>query len=272
MEFIPDVTPEGDPAPILLVKADAIPSTTAAALAALAPSEIIVIGGTNSVSTGVEDTLGESADVRRIAGANRYETAALIAAEYGEVDTIYVATGQGDISGGLALADALTAASVAGSQTSPVVLTKTDTLPSATAAVITELAPANIVLVGGTGAVSDAVLAQLNALAPTVRVAGTDRYETAVALTADYATDGDILYIASGTSFPDALAGSSPDRFPGRAAAAVQGRPPPVRDRGRDPASVPPGHHHLRRHQRCRCRRRGRPARTAGHHLHRLTR
>ncbi|WP_165700183.1 cell wall-binding repeat-containing protein [Ornithinimicrobium ciconiae] len=209
LEFIPDVTPEGDPAPILLVKNNQIPQATAGALAALDPAEIIIIGGTGSVSTGVEETLGESADVRRIAGADRYETAALIAAEYGSVETVYVATGQGDMDSGLALADALTAASLAGSEGSPVVLTRSGSLPAATAEVITELGVANIVVIGGTGAVSDDVLAQLNELAPTERVAGANRYETAVALTAGYGADADMLYIASGTNFPDALSGSS---------------------------------------------------------------
>ncbi|WP_165699973.1 cell wall-binding repeat-containing protein [Ornithinimicrobium ciconiae] len=209
LEFIPDVTPEGDPAPILLVKNNQIPQATAGALAALDPAEIIIIGGTGSVSSGVEATLGESADVRRIAGADRYETAALIAAEYGSVETVYVATGQGDMDSGLALADALTAASLAGSEGSPVVLTRSGSLPAATAEVITELGVANIVVIGGTGAVSDDVLAQLNELAPTERVAGANRYETAVALTAGYGADADMLYIASGTNFPDALSGSS---------------------------------------------------------------
>nr|WP_281497217.1 cell wall-binding repeat-containing protein [Ornithinimicrobium sp. F0845] len=49
----------------------------------------------------------------------------------------------------------------------------------------------------------------MNAIAPTERVYGADRYQTAAALTAGYGTDGDVLYIASGVNFPDALAGSS---------------------------------------------------------------
>lgn len=89
------------------------------------------------------------------------------------------------------------------------VLTKTGSLPTATAEVLAELGVSNIVLVGGPVAVNDSVLTALEAIAPTERVAGQNRYETAAALTAGYGTDGDVLYIASGTNFPDALAGSS---------------------------------------------------------------
>ena len=210
LEFIPDTTPDGDPAPILLVKAEQIPQATWAALEALTPAEIIIVGGPSSVSAGVEsDLAGTGADVRRIAGENRYETAALIGAEYGTAETVFVATGQGDMATGLALADALTAASVAGSQGAPVLLTRTGTLPAATAEVISDLGATQIVVVGGPDAVSDDVLSQLNAIAPTERVAGDDRYTTAAALTAGYGTDGDVLYVASGVNFPDALAGSS---------------------------------------------------------------
>lgn len=162
------------------------------------------------MSEDVAEVLAETgADVHRVAGANRYETAAAIAAEYQDVSTVYVATGKGDAGSGLALADALTASSVAGSSGAPVVLARPDKLPAVTAAVIEELAPENIVVVGGSGALSAEVEAALNELAPTHRVAGTNRYATAAALTQAYAADGDVLYVASGSSFPDALAGGA---------------------------------------------------------------
>ncbi|USQ80198.1 cell wall-binding repeat-containing protein [Ornithinimicrobium faecis] len=210
LEFIPNETPQGDPAPILLVKDDLVPQATTAALEALNPSEIVIVGGTLSVNADVEARLAESgADVRRVAGDNRYETAAQIAAEYSGVDTVYVATGRGAPDSNLALADALTASSVAGSNGAPVVLTRPDLVPAATQAVIADLDPDNIVVVGGPEAISDEVLAALGELAPAERVAGDNRYETAAALTQAYAEDGDTLYVASGATFPDALAGGS---------------------------------------------------------------
>lgn len=212
LEFLPNATPDGEAAPILLVKNEAVPQATRDALASLEPSNVVIVGGPTSVGDGVEDEISDitGADMKRIYGEDRYETAALIAAEYGEgLDTVYVATGVGDMDTGLALADALTAASLAGSEGSPVVLAQPGNLPDATADVLTELAPANIVVVGGEEAVGASVEAELAEIAPTTRLSGDDRYGTAVALTQEYAQDGDMLYVASGTSFPDALTGSS---------------------------------------------------------------
>jgi hypothetical protein len=63
--------------PILLVTLDAIPGETAAELTRLAPDKIIIVGGTAVVSTNVETGLKAYAGkVERIAGANRYDTAA----------------------------------------------------------------------------------------------------------------------------------------------------------------------------------------------------
>ena len=212
LDFLPNATPEGDAAPILLVKADDIPSATVTALELLEPSNVVIVGGTGSVSEDVEDDLEELTGVapERISGGDRYGTAAELASRYAPgLDTVYVATGVGNTDSDLALADALTAASLAGSQGSPVVLVQPDNLPTVTSDVLNDLEPTNIVLVGGEAAVNAAVMAELEEIAPTTRLFGANRYETAAALTAEYAVDGDMLYIASGTSFPDALTGSS---------------------------------------------------------------
>jgi hypothetical protein len=67
--------------PILLVTQNGIPSETAAELTRLAPDKIIIVGGTAVVSSSVESGLGAYAgSVERIAGANRYETAAKLSA------------------------------------------------------------------------------------------------------------------------------------------------------------------------------------------------
>jgi len=64
-------------APILLVGKDSIPEPTRAELTLLQPDEIIIVGGTAVVSPAVETALGAfAARVSRLAGANRYETAA----------------------------------------------------------------------------------------------------------------------------------------------------------------------------------------------------
>lgn len=90
------------------------------------------------------------------------------------------------------------------SQTSGVIRCGTDGLPEGVAQGLLDAAPDVVVLAGGTAALSDAVLAEVQAVLPNAevrRVAGGDRFSTAVALAAlireyepafayDLATDG----------------------------------------------------------------------------------
>ena len=67
--------------PILLVAQNSIPGETAAELTRLAPDRIVIVGGTAVVSSSVEAGLVAYAPtVERIAGANRYDTAARLSA------------------------------------------------------------------------------------------------------------------------------------------------------------------------------------------------
>ena len=67
--------------PILLVAQNSIPGETISELIRLAPDKIIIVGGTAVVSTAVEDRLAAYAGtVERIAGSNRYDTAAKLSA------------------------------------------------------------------------------------------------------------------------------------------------------------------------------------------------
>jgi thermitase len=79
--------------PILLVDHGSVPAATFEALSALKPSSVTVIGGPGVVSEGVVQQLAAT----RVAGANRYETsaavAALAAAAGADVTKVWVATG-----------------------------------------------------------------------------------------------------------------------------------------------------------------------------------
>ena len=144
----------------------------------------------------------------RWAGADRYRTAAVISAQAFApgVKVALVASGEN-------YPDALAAAPAGSTLRSPVLLTRRDVLPAATTTELRRLKPRHIVVVGGTGAVSAEVAAQLVSLgiAPVQRWAGRDRYETA-ALTARMAFAGQAdlhAFVASGQRFPDALSGAS---------------------------------------------------------------
>jgi len=69
-------------APILTVPADTVPVSVAEELDRLQPGRIVVVGGTSAVSNAVEQELGTFTEggVTRIAGADRYATAAAVSA------------------------------------------------------------------------------------------------------------------------------------------------------------------------------------------------
>jgi putative cell wall-binding protein len=143
--------------------------------------------------------------VSRLAGPDRVATAAAVseATFPGPVARVYVATAGN-------FPDALAAGPVAGLGGAPILLTGAEQLPAATAVELARLRPSEIVVLGGTAAVSDAVVAELGALASqrVRRLAGTDRYATAAAVSREGFADGaDVVLVATGENFPDALAG-----------------------------------------------------------------
>lgn len=203
--------------PILLVRPSEIPSEVVAEIERLDPVNAIILGGTGAVSEEVESMLAErfgAEDVVRIGGANRYETADLVARAYAEatettsVPWAIVATGQD-------FPDALAMSAIA-ARGAPILLSGPSGLTSATVGVLTDLGVENAIVAGGTGAVSSEVETLLQGMmgeANVHRLAGVNRYETAIAI-AEWALDNhpdsyhwNGLAIATGADFPDALAG-----------------------------------------------------------------
>ena len=194
-------------APILLVTAREIPAATKTELARLRPNRIVVLGGSGVVSDAMLGALAayqKGGGVSRIGGADRYATAAAVSrATFGAgTATAYLATG-------LAFPDALVGGAAAARAGSPVLLTRPGGLPGSTEAELRRLAPSRIVVLGGTGAVSDVVVARLRTAVPGAaisRLAGADRYATAVAISAASFPPGvPGLLVATGQAFPDAL-------------------------------------------------------------------
>lgn len=180
------------------------------------------IGAVNYVSGGEEvDTTLVSINavgVDRIGGVDRYDTAAQIAAEYPEgVERVYIANG-------LAFADALSAAAPAagslapapmetvGGMPAPVLLTRPDALPDYTIEALQSLEPSQIVVLGGTAAISDDVEAELQDYADEVeRVGGATRYDTSAMLAELYPAGADTVYVSAGPNehIADALSGGA---------------------------------------------------------------
>jgi putative cell wall-binding protein len=148
------------------------------------------------------DLLGS---VTRIAGANRYETAALISkAKFAPgVPVAYVATG-------LLFPDALAGGPAASLGHGPILLAQKTALTAPTVNEVKRLKPKRIVILGGEAVISASLETQLQGLtAGTVtRLSGADRFGTAAAISkATFNPGVDVAYVATGYAFPDALAG-----------------------------------------------------------------
>ncbi len=193
--------------PILLVERNAIPEATADALTRLDPGAITIIGGPVAVGATVESQARQytSGSVDRLQGGDRYATAAAIVDEYVDpgVPVVYIATGR-------TFADALAGGPAAVVAGGPLLLVEPGSIPAATATTLDRLRPARIVVLGGTQAVSSAVLSGLRDYTEggVVRYSGGDRYGTAADI-AERVFDGThaTVYMTTGQAFPDALAG-----------------------------------------------------------------
>ena len=194
--------------PVLIVEPTRLPSVIADELRRLAPQRIVVVGGAGAISPGMFDLLAgfqTGGGITRVGGTDRYDTAArLSGATFAPGSPVYVATGE-------AFPDALAGGAAAARDGAPMLLTGPTRLPQATRAELERLTPSRIVVLGGPGAVADAVVSELAAYTngSIERVAGADRYGTAIAVARTFGTPG-AAFLATGRNFPDALSAIAP--------------------------------------------------------------
>ena len=142
--------------------------------------------------------------VTRLGGDNRYQTMAkIVSTGFTTSDSVVVATGQN-------FPDALSASALAGALDCPVVLTSAQSLSPEASAEISRLGAKTAYLMGGTGALSQAVESQIKALglSNVTRIAGADRIATSIeALSAvrEAGSTSDTVILATGKGFADAL-------------------------------------------------------------------
>jgi len=184
-------------APILLTFPEQLPLEVYQTIEELAPENIIILGGTGAVSPTVENQLANFTYVSRIAGTNRYGTAAAVAEIMGN-------KGQAVVVNSLDFPDAIAAASHAAYQGKPILLTPAGDLNKETADVLKRLSVTDIQVIGGTGVITPEVFDQL--IHPT-RLSGINRFATSAEVIQANPPEGRILYIATGLNFPDALTG-----------------------------------------------------------------
>lgn len=191
--------------PVLLTTRTALAPAVADELArVLVPDGVVhLLGGTAALDVAVAEAVRDLGfSVVRHAGTDRYTTAVTIADALPPTEEAFVASGQ-------AFPDALAASAPAVRDVTPVLLTTRDELPAPVDAWLAEHAPERVVVVGGTAAVSAAVAEDVGRHASLVtRVAGADRHATAVAVAEHFFATATTATIASGSDFPDALAGA----------------------------------------------------------------
>jgi hypothetical protein len=112
----------------------------------------VVLGGAGAVSAAVEQQLRSYAPtVRRIAGADRYETAAAVARSApGQATAMFLATGRG-------FADALAGGPAAAAARAPVLLVRSTCIPGPVHAEMQRLGYPALTLLGGAAALSNGV-------------------------------------------------------------------------------------------------------------------
>lgn len=201
--------------PVLTTRASRLEDVVVDEIARLGATHATVVGGERVVDVQIERDLVEQADlapsrIDRLAGANRYETAAEIARavwDAGGPRRAGVALGHHEVEH-RAWPDALAAGYHGAVTGTPVLLVGPGGVPASTAEALEGLDEATVV--GGPGVVSEDTLGHVDRLVGAVRrLAGPDRYTTAAAVAADL-LDGDVsarrLWAATGLTFADALA------------------------------------------------------------------
>ncbi|KAF0208969.1 MAG: hypothetical protein FD171_610 [Actinobacteria bacterium] len=204
-------------APLILTDATTLSAATDLWLQAPARGfqKAIIVGGRGAVSDAVQARLEEifgAADVTRIAGDDRYSTAAAVAVALKErLGSAY--DGGMIVTNGSALVDAAGASAIAYGRRWPILYVGRDEIPTSTADAMAQLTSGvrspSAWIAGGTGVVGDGVSADIASRGVTVqRAAGTDRYDTGARF-ADLATASgstwSLLGIASGVNLADAL-------------------------------------------------------------------
>ncbi|MDQ7092367.1 S8 family serine peptidase [Desulfosporosinus sp. PR] len=184
-------------APILLTPPEQLPAALKTEIQRLAPQKIILLGGTAVISTNIEQQLQSAFSVQRLAGVTRFGTAAQIASALGTI-------GQAVLVNGTSFPDAISIASLAAQQGIPILLTDTNSLPTETDAIMRQLLISQTTVGGGEAVVSSTLFSNL----PTpARLAGYDRYDTAAAILQAFPPQGNLLFVATGENYPDALSG-----------------------------------------------------------------
>ena len=166
-------------APVLLTQKEKLPQVIKDEITRLKPEEVIIVGGEKSVN------IKGLKNVKRLAGKDRFETSVEV---YKHVNP----NGKVALASGLNFADALCATPLSTKENLPIILTDGHNLPKG----ITKDKVA--LIFGGEKSVN------IKGLENTRRLAGADRYETALIIAKEFG-NLEKFVLADGRNYPDAL-------------------------------------------------------------------
>ncbi|AGA70618.1 putative glycosyl hydrolase [Desulfitobacterium dichloroeliminans LMG P-21439] len=192
-------------APLLLTETKQLTTGVLDEIQRLGASTVYILGSRGAVSEEVENALiNEGLQVERLEGTDRYITASEIAkVAVPQTEKAFLALGTD-------FPDALSISSYAAAQGIPLLLTEKKKVPEVTLETLQSLGVKEVTLIGGEGVILPEVKVQLEELGFGVdRLAGTDRYGTNLEILNGLSFNNEAIYVATGTKFPDALAGAA---------------------------------------------------------------
>ena len=133
--------------------------------------------------------------VSRVSGQDRFETSAAVSKAYFPSTSSSIV-----LVSGINIADSIAGSAIAGKLGSPLLLTRTDSLPSSIAAEITRLRPRTVYLLGGTASITSQVESQVSGIsqASVIRIWGANRMDTAIQASKTlYPTGSSTVYVTS---------------------------------------------------------------------------
>ncbi|MDU2131280.1 MAG: cell wall-binding repeat-containing protein [Finegoldia magna] len=186
---------------ILYTEKDSLPTATRNEIQRLNPVEVYLLGGQQSISAGIENILKKySNKVTRIAGRDRYETSAKVAAMSKKKNVVIASVEN--------FSDPLYASSYAYSNNAKILLSSGKTLSRETRDYLlrNKSSIGKVTVVGGGQSISSATVRYIQSVTGknVSRISGRNRYDGSVKVANSMKKDK--VFIASGEDFADALA------------------------------------------------------------------
>jgi hypothetical protein len=225
--------------PLLLASDKGISTATAAEIKRLGAAEVMVVGASDGLVSSIASTLGTQTAVSRVAGSDRYGTAAAVARAMASAEATpgrmaFLVRGDRP-------ADALAVIPAAYAQRAPVLFTQRSKMPAATRNAITELDFESIMVVGDTDIITEESVSAAVPWIEADRLYGSNSSELAVTM-ADLAVESEvasygITAIVNPKTYPEAVVGAvaagarggvailtNADKLPASSAQALNGQ------------------------------------------------